>query len=64
VVEALNHCVGCGALDRGEGFVWLDPPASLGEITVLHVREAEDLAGHTERVRAWSVWEVAGEKVA
>src|ERR687896_852498 len=29
---------------RSENFVWLDPPASLGGITVLDVREAEDLA--------------------
>ena len=38
---------------------WLEPPASLGEITVLHVRDAKDPAQHVERTLewAWSVWE-------
>ena len=42
-----------------QDFVWLEPPASLGAITVLDVREAKDLAEHTERVERWarSVWE-------
>ena len=40
-------------------FCWLDPPASLGELTVLHVRDASDSDDHGERVREWaaSVWE-------
>jgi len=40
-------------------FVWLEPPASLGEITVSYVRDAQDPAEHEERVREWaiSVWE-------
>ncbi len=39
-------------------FVWLEPPARLGELTVLHVREAQDPDAHAERVRAWAraVW--------
>ena len=40
-------------------FVWLDPPAHLGDVTVLDVLEAEDPDDHMARVRAWaaSVWE-------
>ncbi len=40
-------------------FVWLDPPASLGDLTVLYVHEARDLEGHVGRVREWaeSAWE-------
>jgi hypothetical protein len=30
-----------------QDFVWLEPPASLGAITVLNVREAKDLAEHS-----------------
>ena len=42
-----------------EAFVWLDPPASLGEVTVLDVLEAKEPAGHKRRVERWakSVWE-------
>jgi hypothetical protein len=32
-------------------FVWLDPPASLGELTVLHVCDAKDPDEHVRRVR-------------
>jgi Family of unknown function (DUF5946) len=44
-----------GALDLR----WLDPPATLGELTVLHVRGAQNPEEHTERVGEWarSVWE-------
>lgn len=40
-------------------FVWLEPPASLGGLTVLHVHAARNPAEHLERVREWagSVWE-------
>ena len=40
-------------------FVWLDPPASLGDVTVLDVLGARDPEEHAERVRRWaaSVWE-------
>ena len=46
-------------VSRSKGFVWLDPPESLGEITVLDVRDAKDPDEHIERVREWarSVWE-------
>jgi hypothetical protein len=48
-----------GVLARGQDFVWLDPPASPGAVTVLDVFEARGLAEHTERVEEWagSVWE-------
>lgn len=40
-------------------FVWLEPPSSLGEITVLHVRDARNPEEHIRRVGEWarSVWE-------
>ena len=46
-------------LARQPGFVWLDPPPSLGEITVLDVVEARGLAEHIEVVGRWarSAWE-------
>ena len=39
--------------------VWLEPPASIGEITVLHVRETKEPTEYGERARLWaeSVWE-------
>jgi hypothetical protein len=39
-------------------FVWLEPLASLGEIVVSYVRDAQDPAEHEERVREWarSAW--------
>ena len=48
------------AADRSrESFFWLEPPVSLGEITVLDVRQAENPEEHKERVEKWarSVWE-------
>ena len=47
------------AADRSAAFVWLDPPASLSQITVLDMLEAKDPAEHKERVERWakSVWE-------
>ena len=43
-------CIGCGALD---------PPQSLGEITVLDVYNAEDAASHVAIVNRWAraVWQ-------
>ncbi|MGH3147808.1 MAG: DUF5946 family protein [Rubrobacter sp.] len=40
-------------------FVWLEPPASLGGLTVLHAHAARDPAEHQERVREWArcVWD-------
>ena len=39
-------------------FVWLDPPASLGDVTVLDVLDAREPEEHMGRVRGWaaSVW--------
>lgn len=47
------------AADRSESFVWLDPPASPGEVTVLDVLKAQDPDEHAWIVRHWaeSVWE-------
>lgn len=38
---------------------WLEPPASLGEVTVLDVHAAEDVIQHREVVRRWaeSAWQ-------
>jgi len=46
------------ALEHAERFVWLDPPPSLGTITVLDVRKARDIAEHERLVWQWarSVW--------
>ena len=47
------------ATTRKQHFAWLEPPASLGEVTVVYVRDAKNPAEHTERVREWasSTWE-------
>lgn len=48
-----------GAAVRPKGrFVWLDPPASLGAITVVEVAAAQTMEAHAETVRAWarSAW--------
>ena len=44
-------------------FVWLDPPASLGPMTVLDVIKATNLADHEQRVWRWalSCWEAWSE---
>lgn len=40
-------------------FIWLEPPAALGKITVLDVVRTQDLAAHTRQVELWanSAWE-------
>lgn len=40
-------------------FGWLEPPPSLGELTVSHVDETADSGSHRAAVREWSrsVWE-------
>ena len=40
-------------------FPWLEPPTSQGEVTVLDVLDARDLAAHVARVERWarSVWD-------
>jgi hypothetical protein len=47
------------AANRKRDFVWLDPPASLGEVTVLDVRQARNPAEHAGLVERWarSIWE-------
>lgn len=44
---------------EGRAFFRLEPPAALGEKTVLYVLEADGPDEHAERVREWSrsVWE-------
>lgn len=39
-------------------YVWLDPPESLGALTIVDVQRETDPVGHVERVKewAWSVW--------
>ena len=52
------------AIGRFKGdFVWLERPASFGEITVLDVARARDFADHVERVEQWahSVWRAWSE---
>lgn len=50
-----------GATKAGveDAFVWLEPPASMGTVTVLDVAAARDAADHQDRVWRWarSVWE-------
>ena len=43
---------------KERGFAWLEPPPSLGDITVLDVIEATSAADHYRRVLRWaeSVW--------
>lgn len=40
-------------------FVWLEPPAALGALTILDVHGAADLTAHVDRVDRWAraVWE-------
>ena len=47
------------ALAHRQDYVWLDPPASLGPLTILDAHQARDLAEHAARVERWarSVWE-------
>jgi len=46
-------------LRNRERFHWLQPPASLGEMTVVDVLQAENLAEHEVLVRRWaqSAWD-------
>ena len=46
------------SLTRGREFPWLEPPISLGDITVLDVLNATGAAEHNQMVRLWaeSVW--------
>lgn len=46
------------ALKFRDSFEWLTPPESLGDVTILYVRDATTPQTHTSRVREWasSVW--------
>jgi len=48
------------AAQFSENYVWLAPPASSGELTILDVQGAANLKEHTDRVHIWahSVWRV------
>lgn len=54
MTEAINR-----ALKQRDNFVWLEPPAALGDITILDVQKAKNLKAHTRRVKKWAeaVWE-------
>lgn len=45
-------------LGKRGGLAWLEPPASMGDVTVLDVQDAADPDEHAERAREWaaSVW--------
>ncbi len=42
-----------------QAYAWLDPPPSLGDVTVLDVHAAQNPTEHLQRVRAWgrAVWD-------
>lgn len=44
---------------KQRGFAWMEPPSSLGDVTVLDVIGATDAHDHNERVLRWaeSVWQ-------
>ena len=46
------------ALRLRDEFTWLEPPADLGELTILDVAKARDSAEHADAVKRWasSVW--------
>src|SRR5207247_1652816 len=47
------------ALHQRNQFVWLEPPSSPGDLTLLDVRSAVDFAQHEAMVKRWaeSVWQ-------
>jgi hypothetical protein len=46
------------AAQVSQEYVWLEPPASLGELSILDVYQANNVKEHTDRVHIWahSVW--------
>ena len=46
------------AVQHKKDFIWLDPPASLGELTIVDIHAAKDHVEHNARVREWAlgVW--------
>jgi hypothetical protein len=47
------------ALGHQSGFVWLEPPSTLGDLTILDVQSATDIVQHETAVKHWadSVWQ-------
>jgi len=47
------------ALEHAGRFHWLEPPESMGPVTVLDLENARAVADYQERARAWgkSAWE-------
>ena len=47
------------AAETSQDFYWLEPPGSLGGLTILDVRDAENIKDHTDRVHIWAhtVWQ-------
>jgi hypothetical protein len=47
------------AAQDSQKFIWLEPPASPGELTILDVYRAKNLKEHTDLVQIWahSVWQ-------
>jgi hypothetical protein len=45
-------------LGHRQDFIWLEPPASLGDLTILDVLDSTDYAQHEAMVKRWaeSVW--------
>ena len=52
--KALNKAAG-----TSQDYRWLEPPGTLGSLTILDVHGAEDLKDHTDRVHIWAhaVWQ-------
>lgn len=57
-VAQVNKAIG-RATQFGDGFVWLEPPASMGPITVVKAADAEGLEEYQRVAREWakSAWE-------
>jgi hypothetical protein len=56
--EQANSAMVQATLNKAR-YAWLEPPTSLGEVTVAEVWKAENLDAHIEAVRRWarSAWE-------
>jgi hypothetical protein len=47
------------AAETSQDYHWLEPPESLGGMTILNIQDAENLKVHTDRVHIWAhtVWQ-------
>jgi hypothetical protein len=47
------------AAESSQEYHWLEPPQSLGSLTILDVQDAENIKEHTDRVHIWAhtVWQ-------